>query len=89
MYKKQKFPILSEPIFSIKQLTLMVNLVGELGVELLICMGFTDCPKLTENSVFRFVFCAKKLDHTLARKNDAPMPHRKMHLIIYHVKVFF
>ena len=30
----------------------------------------------------------KKLDHTLARKNDAPMPNRKMHLTIYHVKVF-
>ena len=27
----------------------------------------------------------KKLDHTLARKNDVPMPNRKMHLTIYHL----
>ncbi len=31
----------------------------------------------------------KKLDPTLARKNDAPMPNGNMHLTIYHVKVFF
>ena len=33
--------------------------------------------------------CLKKLDSTLARKIDAPMPNRKIHLTIYHVKVFF
>ena len=30
-----------------------------------------------------------KLDHTLARKYDAPMPNRKVHLTMCHAKVFF